>query len=91
VERQHAWALGARASRRIVPGEGLTLSPFFGPAWARVRAIEEETDHAVNIGHLMWLGGSELDAGRWNITLLGTHSTYTRDPSRPETHWIWRK
>ena len=61
------------------------MAPFFGPAYARVTAVEEATEEAVTVGHLMLLGGVTLEAGSVSVTLLGSHSFYNRDPSGLET------
>ncbi|MES2924465.1 MAG: hypothetical protein V4819_23130 [Verrucomicrobiota bacterium] len=86
VESQHAWAVGLRGSRTFEPSDHLSLSPFFGPSFARVQAIEEATESPVDIGHLMLLGGVALEAGPLELTLFGSHSFFSRDSVGLETH-----
>lgn len=86
VERQNAWAVGLRADRAFVINDGLTVSPFFGPSFARVRAIEEASDSPVGIGHLMLLGGFAVEAGPLEMTLFGSRSFFSRHPEGLETH-----
>ena len=85
VERKQAWGVGVRATKRFALQGGLSVAPFFGPAYARVEALEEAKDEAVTVGHLMLLGGVTLEAGLVSVTLLGSHSFYNRDPSDLET------
>jgi hypothetical protein len=86
VERQHAWALGARGRHHFDFDGRVTLSPFFGPAYARVQAIDEDTSQPVSIGHFMLLAGLGVQASEWEITLFGTHSAFTGNPFGLETH-----
>ena len=86
VERKHAWAIGLRGARTFEVNDRLSLSPFFGPSFAQVRAIEETTDRPVGIGHLMLLGGLAVEAGPLELTLFGSHSFFSRDPVGLETH-----
>ena len=86
VERQHAWAIGLRGDRTFEVNDRLSLTPFFGPSFARVRAIEETTDSPVGIGHSMLLGGLAIEAGPLELTLVGSHSFFSRDPVGLETH-----
>jgi len=86
VEKQHAWALGARVSNQLKLEHEVTVSPFFGPAYARVQAMDEATGQPATIGHFMLLGGVEVHAKIWNLTFFGTHSTFSRDPAGLETH-----
>lgn len=86
VEKQHAWAAGLRASRRFAVNDHLTIAPFFGPAYARVRAIEEETESPVSIDHLMVMGGVAVHAERFEFTVFASQSFFSRDPVGLETH-----
>lgn len=86
VERQHAWAMGLRADRTFEVNDHLSISPFFGPSFARVRAIEEASDDPVGIGHLMLLGGFAVEAGPLEFTLFGSRSFFSRHPEGMETH-----
>lgn len=86
VERQHAWAVGVRGRKMFPVNPSMTVSPFFGPAYARVRAIEEESDSPVSIGHLMLLGGIAMEAGPVSLALFASHSFFSRDPFGLETH-----
>ncbi len=86
VEDQHAWALGLRGSRTFDLNDRVSLSPFFGPAYAHVRAIDEATDNPVSIGHLMLLGGITVEAGPLEFTVFGSHSFFSRDSVGLETH-----
>ena len=56
VEKQSAWAVGLRGSRRLAFSDHVSISPFFGPAYERVRALDESIETPVSIGHLMLLG-----------------------------------
>ncbi len=85
VEQKQAWGVGVRATKRFALQDGLSVAPFFGPAYARVGAVEEATEEAATVGHLMLLGGVTLEAGPVSVTLLGSHSFYNRDPSGLET------
>lgn len=86
VEKQNAWAFGLRGSRCFDLNGRVSMSPFFGPAYARVRAIDEATNTPVGIGHLMLLGGIAVEAGPVEFTLFGSHSFFSRDPVGLETH-----
>ena len=86
VEKQSAWAVGLRGSRRIAFNDHASITPFFGPAYAHVRALDEERGTPVGIGHLMLLGGFELEAGPVELTVFGSHSFFSRDPVGLETH-----
>lgn len=86
VEEHSAWAAGLRGSRRVAFNDHVSITPFFGPAYARVRAIEEASGSAVSLGHLMLLGGVALEAGPVEFTVFGSHSFFSRDPAGVETH-----
>ncbi len=86
VAGQHAWAVGLRGSRAVVVSDGLTVAPFFGPAFARVRAFDEDTGRLVNIDHLMFVGGLTLKTSVAEVTLFASHSFFQRDPAGLETH-----
>ena len=86
VEKQSAWALGMRGSRHMELGESVSITPFFGPAYAQVRAIDETTESPVTMGHLMLLGGVGFEAGPVEGTVFASHSFFSRDPSGLETH-----
>ncbi len=86
VEQQSAWALGLRGSRRFVLRNEVSITPFFGPAYARVRALDEQTESMVSIGHLMLFGGVAIEMGPVELTVFGSHSFFSRDPVGLETH-----
>jgi hypothetical protein len=86
VDDQYAWALGLRGSRRFELNDKTTISPFFGPVYAQVQALEEATDEPKSIDHLMLLGGITLERGKLDLTVFGTHSFFSRDPVGLETH-----
>ena len=86
VERQHAWAAGLRASRRIKLNDHFTIAPFFGPTYARVQAIEEPTANPVTVDHLMFLGGVAVHAERFEFSVFASQSFFGRDPVGLETH-----
>jgi hypothetical protein len=46
VDDQHAWAVGLRGSRHFEMRDKTTISPFFGPVYAQVQALEEVTEKA---------------------------------------------
>jgi len=86
VDEQHAWAIGLRGSRQFALGDKATITPFFGPVYATVQAIDEATERPTDIDHVMLLGGFALEAGRLELTVFGTHSFFSRDPVGLETH-----
>ncbi|MDH4444602.1 MAG: hypothetical protein QE267_05680 [Akkermansiaceae bacterium] len=86
VEQQSAWAVGLRGSRRFASGDDVSITPFFGPAYAHVRALDEATQSPVSIGHLMLLGGIDVEAGPVELTVFASHSFFSRDPVGLETH-----
>jgi hypothetical protein len=86
VERQSAWALGLRGSRRFALSDRFSLRPFFGPTYARVRALDEAAESPVSIGHLLLLGGFTVEAGPVELNVFGSHSFFSRDPVGLETH-----
>jgi hypothetical protein len=86
VESQRALALGARVSKKFTLENDISATPFFGPAYSRVRALDEEAGDIATIGHLMLLGGLEFRSGIWSVTVFGTHSEFSRNPHSLETH-----
>lgn len=86
VENQSAWAVGLRGNRRIEINDQVSISPFFGPVHAQVRALDEATETPANIGHLMLLGGIAVEAGPVELTVFGSHSIFSRNPVGLETH-----
>ena len=86
VEKQHAWAVGLRGSRRFAFSDHVSITPFFGPAYARVQALDEATEEPADIGHLMLLGGVTVHAGPVEFNVFGSHSFFSRDPVGLETH-----
>lgn len=86
VEEQYAWAFGIRGSREFEVSESVSLTPFFGPTFARVRAIDEATLDPTMISHLMLLGGVALEAGPVEVNLFGSYSFFNRDERGLETH-----
>ena len=85
VERKQAWGFGLRATKRFTLQNGIAVSPFFGPASARVRARDDAADEIVAVQHTLLLGGVTLEAGPVSATFVGSHSFYDRDPAGLET------
>jgi len=85
VERQHAWAVGARAQKGFEVSEHLTLTPFFGPTWAKVRAYDEAADAARDIEHVMLFGGLTFSFQPVEVSIFGSQSFFSRDPRGLET------
>jgi hypothetical protein len=86
VEQQSAWAVGLRGSRRFAFSDHVSITPFFGPGYAQVRALDEASESPVSIGHLMLLGGIAIEAGPVEFTVFGSHSFFSRNPVGLETH-----
>ena len=86
VEKQSAWAVGLRGSRRFAFSDDVSITSFFGPACARVRALDEATESPVSIGHLMLLGGLAVETGPIEFTVFGSQSFFSREPVGLETH-----
>jgi hypothetical protein len=86
VDDQHAWAVGLRGSRRFSLRDEVTISPFFGPVYANVQALDEASERPANIDHLMLLGGVAVQSGKLEFTVFGSHSFFSRDPVGLETH-----
>ncbi len=86
VKQQSAWAVGLRGSRRFAFSDHVSITPFFGPAYAHIRALDEATESPVSIGQLMLLGGIAFEAGPVEFTVFGSHSFFSRDPVGLETH-----
>jgi len=86
VEQQSAWAAGLRGSRRFALSDQVSITPFFGPAYAQVRAIDEAAASPVNIGHWMLLGGVAVESGPAELTVFGSHSFFSSNPVGLETH-----
>jgi hypothetical protein len=86
VEDQSAWAIGLRGRQRFECGGKFSATPFFGPSYADVRAIDETSGSAVSIGHLMLLGGVAIEAGPVACTVFASHSFFSRNPVGLETH-----
>jgi hypothetical protein len=85
VDDQHAWAVGMRGSQRVELDD-VKVSPFFGPVFAQVQAIDQASKRPANIDHLMLLGGFTVEAGKLEVTAFGSHSFFSRDPVGLETH-----
>ena len=85
VERKQAWGVGLRATKRFALQNGIAVSPFCGPAYAQVRALDEAAEEIVAVQHTLLLGGVTLEAGPVSVTLIGSHSFYDRDPAGLET------
>jgi hypothetical protein len=85
VERKQAWGIGLRATKRFTLQDGISVSPFCGPAYARVRAGDETTEEIVTVQHTLALGGITVEAGPVTATFVGSHSFYDRDPAGLET------
>ncbi|WP_158008118.1 hypothetical protein [Methyloceanibacter superfactus] len=86
VDEQHAWAIGLRGSRRFSLGDEATVTPFLGPVYASVQAIDEATERPTDIDHVMLLGGFAIETGKLELTVFGSHSFFSRDPVGLETH-----
>jgi hypothetical protein len=85
VEQKEAWGAGLRATKRFALRDGISVSPFFGPAYAQVRAGDEAEEKIVTVQHLLALGGVTFEAGPVSATLVASYSFYDRDPSGLET------
>jgi hypothetical protein len=86
VDDQHAWAVGLRGSRRLSLGDEAAITPFLGPVYANVQAIDEATERPTDIDHVMLLGGFTFETGKLEFTVLGSHSFFSRNPVGLETH-----
>lgn len=86
VERQSAWAVGLRGSRRFAVGDHISIMPFFGPSYAHVRAFDGAAASSAGIGHLMLLGGVAVEAGEVEFSVFASHSFFSRNPVGLETH-----
>ncbi len=86
VEDQHAWAGGARILKTLELSDEWTLTPFVGPTFARVRAVDEMTGNAAAVSHTMLLGGLLLERGPVEFGVFGTHSWFSRGTRALETH-----
>ena len=84
VGRKQAWGAGLRATKWFAFRDGFSVAPFFGPAYARVRA-EEASGEIATVHHTMLLAGVTLEAGPVSVTLLGSHSLYNRPTAGLET------
>ena len=85
VERQHAWAAGLRVMKPLVAGDW-TITPFLGPTFARVRALDEPTDTPVDVSHTLLLGGAIFACGSVELSMFGSHSWFSDDTRELETH-----
>ncbi len=85
VEQKEAWGVGLRATKCFALQDGIFVSPFFGPAYARVRAGDEGAAKVVTVQHLLALGGVTFEAGPVSATFVGSYSFYDRDPAGLET------
>ncbi|MDQ3621327.1 MAG: hypothetical protein M3463_02410 [Verrucomicrobiota bacterium] len=85
VEGKQAWGVGLRVTKQFALQNGIAVSPFFGPAYAQVRASDEAAEEMVAVQHTLALGGVTLEAGPVAVTFIGSHSFYDRDPSGLET------
>ncbi len=85
VERKQAWGVGLRATKRFALRDGIAVSPFFGPATARVRAGDEAAEEIATVQHTLLLGGVTLEMGPVSATFVASHSFYDRDPAGLET------
>lgn len=85
VAQKQAWGVGLRATKRFTLRDGLSLAPFFGPAYARVRAEDEASAEIVTVHHTMLLAGMTITGGPVSVTLLGSHSFYNRPTAGLET------
>lgn len=85
VERKQAWGIGFRGTKRFALQNGVTVSPFCGPAYALVRAADEAAGELATVQHTLALGGVTFEAGPVSVTFVGSHSFYDRDPEGLET------
>jgi len=86
VENQHCWAVGARLLKAFGPADDWTLTPFVGPTFARVRALDETTEEPLDVNHTMLLGGLLLARDPLEIGVFGSHSWFSRNTRELETH-----
>lgn len=86
VERLQAVGTGLRGTKTFSLGEEQSLAIFFGPSYARARAVVEDSDELDTMHHLMLLGGITWEFGDVAVRLIGSHSFYNRDPEGVETH-----
>ncbi len=86
VAQQNAWAAGLRAIQSFQLNEHVTIAPFIGPVFARVRAFEEKSASPVTVHHSMLLGGVAVHAEHFEFTVFASQSFFNRDPTGLETH-----
>lgn len=85
VENQHALAVGARAQKAFQVSELFSVTPFFGPTWAKVRAYNETSDDTEDIDHLMFFGGLTSSYQAVEMSVFGSQSFFSHDPRGLET------
>ena len=85
VADQSAWASGLRATQRFTLNDHVTVAPFFGPTYARVRARDAVAGAIRAVDHLMFFGGVSVHAERMEVTIFGSHSVFSRDPRDLDT------
>lgn len=86
VEEQYAWAFGMKGSREFEVCNSVSITPFFGPTFAQVQAIDENTRRPTLINHLMLLGGAAVEAGPVSVNVFGSYAFFSHDPRGLETH-----
>lgn len=84
VEGKQAWGVGMRATKRFALQNGIELSPFLGPTYARVRA-GNEAGEIQPVHHALLIGGLTVQAGPVSVTMVGSHSFYDQNPAGFET------
>lgn len=83
---QHAWAVGLRAAKEFSLAERLTLSPFLGPTFAHVRAVDEATETSVDVSHTMLFGGVIIEVDPIEVIIFGSQSFFSRSTRGLESH-----
>jgi hypothetical protein len=83
---QDAWAIGLRARKGFEVSEAVHLSAFFGPTFARVRAVDEGTGNSVHVDHTMLFGGVLIEFEPIEVILFGSQSLFSRSPRGLESH-----
>jgi hypothetical protein len=86
VEEERALGLTLRGTKNFHLGDDSGLSLFFSPAYARVRAIDEESESPEDVDHLLLLAGATWNKGAWELGIFGTRSFFSENPEGLESH-----
>lgn len=86
ARRQNAWAIAFRVTKEFEAAADFHVSPFLGPTFARVRAVDEATAQSVDISHTMLFGGVMIDCEPFEVMLFGSQSFFSRSPRGLESH-----